>query len=532
MSFMKLQSIINFFIYFYLRFIVKICTPKDLIIFACKRYASHTMITELGISYTYQCIYDRVIKLSHGLHRSGLLKGDTLIADINGNTKEFIEVRLASYLCGFIFCALPNDYTWQERLEIIHDMPNSFYITNKPYLQKNLLSIELIPVKKIILIVKNTLHIQGNTTLLYDQLFEHTCIDEISVTIKPHEISAIGYTSGTSGKSKGVVWTHEAWLYSFYNFLRNSRQITPNKITFLHVMPLSTSGSLSLLPLLAAGAHNIIIKKFSPHLVAECIDTYKVTTMVIAPSFFIELWDFFRLNTGKYTFKSLQSISVGSAYFPVDKLQRSIEEFGPIIHQSYGMAEVLAPLASLQIYNRHNEKAIVRSVGKPIPQIQLKIMSEHNKNQGILLIKSKTMCTGYIDKKTIIKHRNAEGYFITSDYVRIGSNRYLYIIERNSNIFTYQGITIIPRDIEEIIHTFPGVKEVAVLLCNNYLTAFVSVCHNCTIDVNELKLFCNKNIRNILVPQHFVFFKSLPHSASGKILRNTLLVHQSHSLNI
>jgi long-chain acyl-CoA synthetase len=423
-----------------------------------------------------------------------------------------------------VFCALIDDFFPEQIIETLNETNCRILIYDERLTLENLKQLVNSTNLKFFIPIDGQKGIRS-----YHNLIKNSNDSEPQTKIKPDEISAIGFTSGTTGKSKGIVWTHKAWLYSFYHLLLNSDSSAD--MIFLHAIPFSTAGSLVILPALASGARNILMRSFDPQNVADVIDREKVTNLILPPSFLIELWDFYVNNKGKYDFKSLKNIGVGSAILPGNKWKEMIPDFGPILQQSYGMAEVLAPIASLKISDPEAEKYKLTSVGKVINQVKIKLkdvdaagLAVHGSRMGIIYLRSKTCGVGYLGKEKLTQQHFQKGWFATNDIGCLDDNGNLHIIERASNIYIHDGVSIIPREIEEIIHCFKGVKEALVTKIDNDLVAYVSARRNLQIDLNQLKEFCTNHISAEKVPTKYILLDCLPHSTSGKILRKNLMV--------
>ena len=507
--------IVNYCKFLILRYLYRINTPKALINFALKKHGNKVVIIDNDTQVTMETLNNNVNRLCHGLLSKGVQKGD-IIGVYLQNRKEYIEIRLAAYKCGFIFCALIDDFTKNQRLETLIDIKCRVFFYDKRLTEKEIIEIKTNTKIELCVSINDIPNAQSH----YLNLFSKN-ETEPQTKIKPIEISAIGFTSGTTGKSKGILWSHRAWLYSFYHFLLNSNVVTHNMI-ILHVVPLSTAGSLVLLPALVSGAKNMLMQSFDVEKIAQTIDGEKVTTLILPPAFLIELWDYFNANKNDYHFSSLKSISVGSAVLPGSKWKEMIKTFGPIIQQSYGMAEVLAPIASLRITKPDTKRLKFTSVGKVIPQVKLKLRELDSNKRGVICLRSKTSATGYWNREDLNRRHFQNGWFITEDIGKLDHHGNLYIIERIANIFKLNEEKVVPRGIEEIIHFYSGVKEVLVTKRGENIIAYIAIRRNFKIDTLQLKKFCSQLLPEILRPSTFILLDHLPHSTSGKIQKDKL----------
>lgn len=505
---------VNYLKYIYLRYIKRIDTPGKLIQFFAKRNAQNVVIEENTKILTMEQLNNRVNCLSNSLLELGLRRGDK-IGVILKNCIEFIELRLAAYKTGLIFCALIDDFTEEQILDRISKIRfNALFIENNNLVDR-ILNLPDGDIPEWIVAI--SFNHSDKQIQDYETLIDNGNPIEPDCAIIPDDLSAIGFTSGTTGESKAVVWSHRAWLQSFYHFMLNTR-LTKGEMRMLQFIPFSTAGSLVILPWIASGGRMIIKKDYSPDDIANTIEEKYITHLTMAPVFLIDFWDYCLSAKNHRNFDSLKSISVGSAPLSGLKLKQIIEFFGPVIQQSYGMAEVLAPLATVRIRDPLKEKNKLTSVGIPIKQIGIKLTGKDEKGFGHICIRSKTSSLGYWNPEGIDRSCFQQNWFLTDDLGYFDKKGNLYIRERKSRVIHQSNSIIYPRDIEEIIHGYPAVKNVLVCKSGNKLFAYLSNRRNRTIDLSELKAYCLQHIPEQFIPDEFSIRVNLPVSTSGKIL--------------
>ena len=486
--------------------------------FAVKKNNGATVLIDGDRSLTINEVNSNANRLCSYFLSKGLQKGDRVGVWLK-NRKEYIETRLACYKAGDVFIALIDDFSFRQGLDVLNDTECKVLFFDNRIPQEQLQ--EIFRLSLVEHAVSTDKFPSDEKVTAYEDILSQYKDNETDVKTKPDDISAIGFTSGTTGKSKGVVWSHKAWLDSFYHFVLNSDGTSLKNAVFLHVVPFSTAGSLVILPSLVSGAKSILLSSFNVEETADTIDKMGITHLVLPPSFLIQLWDFFESHKPAYHFKSIRNISVGSAILPGAKWAEMLRTFGPVIQQSYGMAEVLAPLAFLRITDPAGRKDLLTSVGKTIPQVKIRVMDKARGNTGILKIKSTTSALGYWKQPELTRQFFENGWFVTTDLGYVNQEGYLFIKGRAAHAINYKNNTLNPRDIEEVIHEFPGVKEVCILIRQNKLFAVVTQRTGYTVNIAELKAFCSKNL-NVL-PDEYVLLDTLPCSTSGKILREEIL---------
>jgi acyl-CoA synthetase (AMP-forming)/AMP-acid ligase II len=501
--------------YFYLRYIRHIDTPAKLLVFLKNRNENKIILKQGDREFTAGQVHQRVNCLANSLLNLGMCKGDMLgVAMKNG--VEFIEIRLACYKIGVVFCALIDDFDQDQVLQKVQEMKFKAFIFDNMALVPEIMMLGKGNVPEILVGLQH--NEKEERILLYQHLIDQGSGCEPKCKIKPNEISAIGFTSGTTGKSKGVVWNHKAWIQSFYHFLLNANP-TDGEMRLLQFIPFSTAGSLTVLPWIASGGKMIIQEAYSPKEVATCITKEKITHLTMVPPFLIDLWDYYLANRDLYDFSSLKSISVGSAPLAGTKIKQLIETFGPIIQQSYGMSEVLAPLASLKILDPEKESGLLNSVGVPVKQIKMQLKTKDDRGYEQIMIKSISAYNGYWTSEGIDASCFDQQWFVSDDIGSFDKAGNLFVRGRKSRIIDQDGMMVYPQAIEDIIHSFPGVKHVVVEKNATTITAYYTVRRGFEVDREKLIEFLEGALPKESIPGELVCVKDLPISTSGKLLK-------------
>lgn len=500
--------------YFLLRYILGINTPDKLLRFLAKRDSGKVIFEQNDQQLRLSDFNSQANKLARGLQKKGLKKGDT-VAIWAKNRKEFIETRLACYKLGLVFCAFIDDFDTTVAAEKLRELNCAAFIYDT---RGESIAMAFISKNTPCLFI--TLDKAINTGTESYTSFCNACEDkEILVKNKPKEICAIGFTSGTTGKSKGVVWNNRAWISSFYHFMLNAAPVS-GQMKMLQFIPLSTAGSLSILPWLASGGKLLLLEDFQVAKVTKAISEKGVTHLLAAPVFLMELCAFYKKN--KFTCESLKSISVGSAALPGEKLKEAIALFGPIIIQSYGMSECLAPIASIQITNTEKQAKLLTSVGKVIAQVKLKIENKNKQGIGTISIKSNTCALGYWDKCGLNTASFSENTFYSDDLGKMDADGNLYIIDRVKDISPINQKTFYPRLAEEKLYQISGVKQACIVIRNSAAEVYISSNTLHKKDSSALEKACKEIFQAFPLPFTVHFIKNMPVSSSGKILRAQL----------
>lgn len=512
-----MQAIRNILTYTYLRHIKGIRLPKELILFALKRYEKLTAIIDGNNEITYGQLYQRSTKLANALLASGIKKGEKLGLLIY-NCPEYFEIRIATYLTGIVLVPLSRDLSMEDLIVIANDCGITSLICHPEILSTDLE--KLTTATRIKTVIPITEDNEG-----YGSFLQKGKEGLPTMDISPEDLASINFSSGTTGRPKGIMLTHANWMKSFYNYLLNAQTSMKTNFTFLHIIPLATAGSTAVLPCMAKGARNIITNDFNAKKVVSLIKKYKVARIFLPSSWFINFLIHCKKN--HLHFDSLEGIIVGTAPLAGEKLKEGIEHFGPIIEVGYGMAEILPPLFLLNrsqyMKDGKIQNHVLSSVGKQLKGVDVKIvdkdMIECPRNEiGKIALKCPTISQGYFNNPELTAIHYQDDWFCSNDYGYLDEKGYLFIMGRAQDILLETNSSInFSRQPEEILHQHPNVKEACIVDSYQTLTALISLKEATRIVTEtELKDFCKNKLPESLIPDKIIFCDELPTKTTGK----------------
>lgn len=516
----------NRLIQIYLRRIKGLSLPRDLIRYAVKRNHNKIAVVDGKREISYDKLFERAKRLANGLLKLGLNKGDKL-AILIYNCQEYFELRIATYLTGIVLVPLSWDLDLEDIIFILDDCEVKTFIYHPQILADKIEGIkENTQVRDFIPILK--IKESGSYEDLVSQARAHVS----KVKLKEDDLASINFSSGTTGRPKGVMLTQKNWSASFYNCLLNANMSLDEEVVLLHAIPFATAGSTVVLPSIAKGMKNIILDKFNLERIVCLIDEYKVTSLFLTPGWFISLLDFCRRKDAKLA--SLRGIIVGTDPLPAEKLKEGIDFFGPIIEIGYGMAEVLPPLCLLcsrdyLVKGKLNEANLL-SVGVTLKGVRLKIIDEEGRQvplgeRGRIVLESATLSQGYWNNPELTQRHYKDGFFYSNDFGYMDEEGYLYILGRKRDILKKDNEGIIfAREIEEVLHRHPEILEAFVFgIDKGKIAACVSLRGDSKdVTPEELIKFCVDRLEKGKAPKTITVLSELPKNASGKIDRKLM----------
>lgn len=351
------------------------------------------------------------------------------------------------------------------------------------------------------------------------------CSEESTASeIEPEQPVFIFYTSGTTGKPKGVLYTNKML---FWNSLNTSVQleITSQDYTLNALPPYHTSGwNVLLLPMLHRGARVDFIRRFKAKKVLHYISENSISLFLAIPTMLrmmVKNRVFQEFNAEK-----LRYIVVGGENLSVPLIDAWAEK-GILLRQGYGLTEAGPCITSLHHHDALWKKG---SIGKANFYIEYKIVNEQNVEvaaggHGELCIKGSVVTPGYWNNSAYTLEKIKEGWFHTGDIVKMDNEGFMYVIGRKNQLYISGGVNIFPKEIEEVLLRQELVKEAAVIGVEdeNWGEAGIAFVVPDSVDSpDDIRQKLRKYLAAYKIPREIIFLDSLPKSGIGKIDRNKL----------
>ncbi|MGB7768245.1 MAG: long-chain fatty acid--CoA ligase [Verrucomicrobiia bacterium] len=341
------------------------------------------------------------------------------------------------------------------------------------------------------------------------------------------DLAALLYTSGTTGHPKGAMLTHGNFLRNVASCVealevREDERVVVALPQFHSFM--FTVGTL--LPMIC-GASILLLKTLHPFKsVLEEIARNRGTILPAVPSFYRVL-----LGVPEFGRLPLRLCVSGGAPLPVEVFNEFTRKFPFPLREGYGPTES-SPVATVNPIYGVNKPG---SIGKPIPNVELSIRDEAGQELpvggiGEICIRGGNVMLGYWNQPEETAKVLRDGWLYTGDVGYRDADGYYFITDRKKDMLLVNGINVYPREIEEVIYQFSGVKEAAVIGLpdprkGEQPVAFVAAVEGQTLDEKKLLQFIRGKLADYKVPKRVVFMPSLPRNTTGKILKTILRQH-------
>jgi long-chain acyl-CoA synthetase len=339
------------------------------------------------------------------------------------------------------------------------------------------------------------------------------------------DLAVILYTSGTTGRPKGVALSHA-------NLASNARAAASlyeldRTAWSLMVLPLSHSYGLTVMNAgHLLGTRGVLLRWFNPEGVLETIQRYRVQSMAGVPTMFVYLLNY--PDADRFDTSSMQSWGSGAAPLPAELVAPFEAKFGGRLLEGYGLTEA-SPVVSAHRFSGIRK---LGSVGQAIPGVAIAILDDADQalpagEVGEVCVRGPNVMQGYyrLPEETAAALRG--GWLHTGDMGRLDADGYLYIVERKKDLIIRGGFNIYPREVEDVLYAHPAVAEAAVVglrdaVMGEEVLAWVALKPGASVDEATLLTFCQSRLAKYKTPRHVRFLDTLPKSPIGKILKKEL----------
>jgi long-chain acyl-CoA synthetase len=503
--------------------------PGLLQTFALSRYPDRTAIVFQDQRLTFRELNVRSNKLGNALLSIGLKKGQK-VAVLMNNCLELVESLTGIPKAGLAIVPLNARQSGQEHAYILNDAEADALIVGA-----NLFPV-IDPVLSTVPRLRQVVLVGGEKGgLEYHDLVNRQPGTLPEIEVDEDDIDRIHYTSGTTGKPKGVVVTFQITYDRLVNTLLNLDQpILPSDVN-LNIGPLTHAAGLMMSTYSIRGAANVVLDKFDIELVFQTIEKEKVTAVLFIPTMMNMILMHPKLHT--YDLSSLKRIWYGTAPMAPEKLREGIKIFGNIFRQNYGLTEAPQPITYLGpedhiIDGTEKEQRRLASAGKPALGVSLKIVKEDDSGikpgeVGEILIQTNQLMKEYWKNPEATAEAFRGGWFHTGDMATLDEDGFIYIMDRKHDMIISGGFNIYPREVEDAIMTHPQVAEAAVIgvpddIWGESVKAFVVAKPGGALSEEDIIESCKKELASYKKPKSVAFVSELPKNAYGKVLRKVL----------
>jgi long-chain acyl-CoA synthetase len=340
------------------------------------------------------------------------------------------------------------------------------------------------------------------------------------------DLSTILYTSGTTGRPKGVMQTH---LNLYANALNNYNSSTTRDRSEMALLVLPLAHTFGLSALLAGyffGSTAILMRWFHPERALELIERYKITYMAGVPTMFVNMAR--HPAASRYDTSTIKRWLVGAAPMPIHQLTEFEKKFGGVMYIGYGLSEAGPSVTS----TREGMPRKPGSAGQPVDGVLVKIVDDDGNelprgSRGEICAKGDNNSPGYYQNPEETAENFRDGWLHTGDVGYLDEDGYLFIVDRKKDLIIRGGLNVYPKDLEEVIHGHPAVLEAAVVgvpdvRMGEEVCVYLVKRPGAELSREELIAHCQANLAKYKTPRYVEFVEMLPRTTLGKIQKKEI----------
>lgn len=331
------------------------------------------------------------------------------------------------------------------------------------------------------------------------------------------------YTSGTTGRPKGVILTHDNLIANVESCQQAG--LFDYRDGFLCLLPFFHTYAITgtfLLPLLS-GSRMVLVDRFHPIKVLGLIQEHKVSVFLAIPSMYRVL----AITEGNFDVSSVRFPISGGEPLPAVIAESFEKRFNVPIYEGYGQTEA-SPVVTLNVPGCRK----LGTIGRALPAVEVAIWNDQSQplpvgEVGELMVRGRNVMKGYHHLPEETARTITNGWLHTGDLGKLDDEGFVTITGRKKDLIISAGENIYPREIEELLCQHSKVKEVAVIGVKDEVRgevpkAFVIARDGTVLEEKELRAFCRENLANYKVPKYFEIVPDLPRTPTGKILKRML----------
>jgi malonyl-CoA/methylmalonyl-CoA synthetase len=469
-----------------------------------------------GQRISYGELIARAGQMSNVLVSRGVKVGDRVAAQSEKSVAALV-LYLATVRAGAVYLPLNTAYTLNELDYFIGDAEPSLVVCDPD----KAAGIGAIAAKVGARV--ETLDADGEGTLTEAAAGANAEFE--TVARGGDDLAAILYTSGTTGRSKGAMLSHD-------NLASNSLTLVDywgftNKDVLIHALPIYHTHGLFVASnvTLFARAAMIFLPKFDAALIIELMS--RGTVLMGVPTFYTRLLQSPALT--KEATSRMRLFVSGSAPLLADTHREWAARTGHAVLERYGMTET-----NMNTSNPYHGERVPGAVGHPLPGVSVRVTDPETGKElapeqiGMIEVKGPNVFKGYwrMPEKTKAEFRE-DGFFITGDLGKIDDKGYVHILGRGKDLVISGGFNVYPKEIESEIDAMPGVIETAVIGVPHAdfgegVTAVVVCDKKAKVDEAAVLKALEGRLAKFKMPKRVIIVDELPRNAMGKVQKNIL----------
>ncbi|WJR76624.1 long-chain-fatty-acid--CoA ligase [Bradyrhizobium sp. NP1] len=483
-----------------------------------------------AVRLSFAQLAERSRKVANALAGLGVQRGER-VAVLATNTAEYVEVVFGIAAAGAVWVPLNFRLAAEELEFIIADSEAAAVV----YTHDMVSAVDAI--RDRLPAVRTWIRIgggaAGGAAVAYDDMLSRAKASAPSTMASSADLFTIMYTSGTTGRPKGAMLSHEAFSLGtlLSSIALNAR---PEDVKLQVIPQFHAGGQIYQLCHLAMGSTIVVCPRFDPDLVLRLLTDEGATAVGLVPSMLVAMLEAPAIR--KTDLSRLTRVMYGGSSIPEDRLAQALELTNAAFLQTYGQTEagVLVSVLDAQDHRAGASGApqLLRSCGRAMLGYDIRIVDDAGRavpdgELGELCVRGPSLMQGYWKKEAATAATLVEGQLHTGDVARRDGEGRFYIVDRKKDMIISGGENIASAEVEGALSGHPSVLDVAVIgvpdeRWGEAVKAIVVRRAGSNPSADELLEHCRNHLGGFKVPKSVDFVDNLPRNASGKVLKAQL----------
>jgi acyl-CoA synthetase (AMP-forming)/AMP-acid ligase II len=483
-------------------------------------HADLPAVTSGGQTLTFAQVWERGVRLANGLIAMGVQPGDR-VAVLEDNCIEAADFYCASVIANLVRVPLYRRNSNEAHRHMLTHTQCKVAVVS-PEFAHELDGLEA-EIDDLQVLVRD----DGYESWLAEQSAE-----DPDPTISLDDVFVIRHSAGTTGRAKGIAYTHRAWMSTTRDWFYMLPPVDRGD-SCLHVGPISHGSGYLFLPVWLAGACNVLAPKFDGASFVQTLRALRIGYFFAVPTMVADIAR--HVGGATQDLPDLKVVMVSGAPISPKTAEQGRRVFGDRMYQMYGQTEAVPVtfMGPKEWFSDVPGSEPLKAAGRVTAFAEIEIRGEDNEplglgEEGEIAIRCEGQMTGIWDDEELSAARLKDGWVLTGDIGRLDRNGYLYVVDRVDDMVVSGGFNIWPAELEQVIASLPGVQEVVVFgiphdKWGEAPHAVVVTEAGATLEAAAVIEACRVRLGSYKKPASVSFQdESLPRSPVGKIQRKVL----------
>jgi len=504
---------------------------------ACKLFPHKEAVLCGSRRFTYEEFFTRLTGFAAWLRAAGVERGDR-IAILHPNCHYFLEAYYALAWIGAVSVPLNHRLAARELAFILQDAGARILIAD-PSFRPLVASLggALPQVEKIVWTGEGGRGGPGEHRDVYYEDLLSGASPGPSEALGEADIAQLYYTSGTTGRPKGVILTHKN--VTVHSLGAIAELNLTDRDVWLHAAPLfHLADAWATWAMTWVGGTHVLVPEFAPPAVLAAMEREGVTLTNLIPTMLNMLIN--HPDVGKFDYSRLRVLLSGGAPIAPEVVRKIVATFKCDYIQTYGMTET-SPYLTLSLLKEHlrrltpeEQLRFKAKTGREFIAVELKVLNDaggeirrDEREVGEIVVRGDTVTPGYWNLPEETAQTFRDGWLATGDMACMDAEGYVTIVDRRKDMIITGGENVYSTEVEHVLYMHPAVLECAVVgvpdeKWGEAVQGIVVLKQGCAATAEELIAFCKERIARYKAPKAIDFLELLPKTGSGKIAKKQL----------